>query len=99
MENKRLIAAAKYAVWLRNYQRARVRALTRLAKAYPDQYKELFEEEKLNDHTQGKAWVDVHGNTRSNMDTNAGANTDRGRDTTHQTRNRQGTDRQGAGEL
>jgi len=67
MENKRLIAAAKYAVWLRNYQRARVRALTRLAKAYPDEYKELFEEEKLNDHTQGKAWLDVHGNTGSTV--------------------------------
>jgi hypothetical protein len=87
MENKRLAAAAKYAVWLRNYQRARVRALTRLAKAYPDQYKELFEEEKHNDHTQGKAWIDVHGNTSSNMDTNTGANTDRSRDTPEQTRN------------
>jgi hypothetical protein len=94
MENKRLIAAAKYAVWLRNYQRARVRALTRLAKAYPDEYKKIFEEEKLNDHTQGKAWVDVYGNTSSSMDTNTGTNTDRGRDTPHQTRNRQG-----AGEL
>jgi hypothetical protein len=91
MENKRLVAAAKYAVWLRNYQRARVRALTRLAKAYPDEYKKIFEEEKLNDHTQGKAWVDVHGNTSSNMDTNTGANTDRGRDTPHQTRSQQGT--------
>jgi hypothetical protein len=87
MENKRLIAAAKYAVWLRNYQRARVRALTRLAKAYPDQYKELFEEEKHNDHTQGKAWIDIHGNTSSSMDTNTGTNTDRGRDTPEQTRN------------
>jgi hypothetical protein len=87
MENKRLIAAAKYAVWLRNYQRARVRALTRLAKAYPDEYKKIFEEEKLNDHTQGKAWVDVHGNTSSSMDTNAGANTNRGRDTPEQTSN------------
>jgi hypothetical protein len=54
IENKRLVAAAKYAVWMRNYQRARVRALTRLAKAYPDEYKELFEEEKQNDYTQGK---------------------------------------------
>jgi hypothetical protein len=87
MENKRLIAAAKYAVWLRNYQRARVRALTRLAKAYPDQYKELFEEEKLNDHTQGKAWIDVHGNTSSSVDANTGTNTSRSKTETTQTSN------------
>ena len=87
MENKRLIAAAKYAVWLRNYQRARVRALTRLAKAYPDEYKELFEEEKLNDYTQGKTWIDLNGNTNSSMDTNARADTSKGRDTSDQTYN------------
>jgi hypothetical protein len=84
MENKRLIAAAKYAVWLRNYQRARVRALTRLAKAYPDQYKELFEEEKYNDYTQGKAWLDIHGNTSLSMDTNTGTNTSRSKTETTQ---------------
>jgi hypothetical protein len=67
IENKRLVAAAKYAVWMRNYQRARVRALTRLAKAYPDEYKELFEEEKQNDYTQGKTWIDLDGNTNSSM--------------------------------
>lgn len=78
MENKRLIAAAKHAVWLRNYQRARVRALTRLANAHPDEYKELFEEEKLNDYTQGKAWTDLNGHNSSSMDTNASAVTSRG---------------------
>lgn len=87
MESERLIAAAKRAVWLRNYQRARVRALTKLANTYPDEYKELFEQEKLNDHTQGKAWIDLHGNTSFNMDTNTGAVTDRGRNTPTQTRN------------
>lgn len=87
MENKRLMAAAKYAVWLRNYQRARVRALTRLAKAYPDQYKEIFEQEKLNDHTQGTAWIDLNGNTSPSMDTNAGTDTSKGRDTPQQTSN------------
>jgi len=75
MENKRLIAAAKYAVWLRNYQRARVRALTRLAKAYPDEYKKIFEEEKENDYTQGKAWIDIHGNTNNSMGANTRADT------------------------
>lgn len=87
MENKRLIAAAKKAVWLRNYQRARVRALTRLANTYPERFKEIFEEERANDYTQGKAWIDLHGNTNSNMDTNTGAVTDRGRDTPTETRN------------
>ena len=85
MENKRLIAAAKTAVWLRNYQRARVRALTKLANAYPDEYKELFEQEKINDYTQGKAWIDLNGNTSSSMDTDAG--TDRSKDQTAQTSN------------
>jgi len=87
MENKRLIAAAKYAVWLRNYQRARVRALTRLAKAYPDEYKKIFEEEKLNDHTQGKTWIDVYGNTSNSLDTNTSTNTNRSKDQTPQTSN------------
>lgn len=87
MESERLIAAAKRAVWLRNYQRARVRALTKLANTYPDEYKELFEQEKQNDHTQGKTWIDIYGNTNSSVDTNTGAVTDRGRDTPTQTRN------------
>ena len=87
MESKRLVSAAKYTVWMRNYQRARVRAMTRLAKAHPDEYKKLFEEEKQNDYTQGKTWIDVHGNTNSSVDTNTGAVTDRGRDTPTQTRN------------
>ena len=91
MENKRLAAAAKYAVWQRNYRRARERALTRLAQAYPGEYKVYLEEEKENDYTQGKTWIDLDGNTSSNMDTHTGANTDRGRDTPHQTRNQQGT--------
>ena len=87
MESERLIAAAKRAVWLRNYQRARVRALTKLANTYPDEYKELFEQEKQNDHTQGKAWLNLNGNTSPSMDTNTGADTNRGRDTPAQTRN------------
>ena len=89
MESKRLIAAAKTAVILRNYQRARQRALTRLANAHPEEYKAYLKEEKQNDHTQGKAWIDLHGNTNSNMDTNTGAVTDRGRDTPTETRSNQ----------
>ena len=87
MENKRLIAAAKKAVWLRNYQRARVRALTRLANTYPERFKEIFEEERANDYTQGKTWIDLDGNTNASVDTNTGTVTDRGRDTPTQTRN------------
>jgi hypothetical protein len=87
MESKRLITAAKRAVWLRNYQRVRVRALTRLANTYPDEYKKLFEEERQNDHTQGKTWIDLDGNTNASVDTNTGAVTDRGRDTPTETRN------------
>ena len=78
MENKRLIAAAKHAVWLRNYQRARVRALTRLANTYPDEYKKLFDEEKMNDYTQGKTWIDINGNTNGSLDPNTHSLTSRG---------------------
>lgn len=87
MENKRLATAIRSAVGVRNYQRARSRALTRLAQAFPDEYKAYLEEEKLNDYTQGKTWIDIHGNTTSSMDTHTGTDTDRGRDTPHQTRN------------
>jgi hypothetical protein len=74
MENNRLLSAAKTAVILRNYQRARARALTRLSNAHRNEYKAYLEEEKSNDHTQGKAWIDLDGNTRSSMDTNASTN-------------------------
>ena len=67
MENKRLMAATKYAVWQRNYRRARERALTRLAQAYPDEYRIYLEQEKQNDYTQGKTWIDLDGNTNSSM--------------------------------
>jgi hypothetical protein len=61
-----------------------------LAQAFPDEYKTYLEEEKLNDYTQGKTWIDIHGNTSSSMDANTSTNTNRGRDTPHQTRNQQG---------
>ena len=60
---RRLKSAKRRAVGVRNYQRARARALTRLAKAYPDTYKTLLEQEKQNDKTQGKTWIDLDGNT------------------------------------
>ena len=56
MENKRVESAARLAVGQRNYRRARDRALTRLAQAYPNQYKELLEEERERDELEGKKW-------------------------------------------
>ena len=72
MENKRLKTAMKMAVRQRNYQRIRARALARLSQAHPDEYRKLFEEERQNDYTQGKTWIDLDGNTSSSLDPNAG---------------------------
>ena len=87
MENKRLISAGKTAVGVRNYHRARSRALTRLAQAFPEQYKAYLKEEKQNDYTQGKTWIDLNGNTSSSVDTNTGTDTNRSKDQTTQTSN------------
>ena len=62
--SKRTEYAQKRAVWLRNYQRQRGRALTRLSQENPDRYKELLEEERERDEAEGKAWLDIHGRTR-----------------------------------
>jgi len=63
MSKKRVKAAKNMAVRQRNYRRARDRALTRLAQAYPETYKELLELEKANDETTGTKWIDIDGNT------------------------------------
>lgn len=60
----RLKSAADQAVRQRNYRRARERALTRLANAYPDEYKTFLEEEKIADEQMGKKWLDLDGNTK-----------------------------------
>jgi hypothetical protein len=65
MTEKRIKAAANQAVSYRNYRRARDRALTRLAQAYPDDYKELLEQEKAIDETQGRKWIDINGTTNN----------------------------------
>jgi hypothetical protein len=62
---QRLKAAADQAVRQRNYRRARERALTRLANAYPDMYRSYLEEEKIADEEMGKKWLDLDGNTSS----------------------------------
>ena len=61
--NKRLQSAADQAVRQRNYQRARQRAFTRLANAFPDIYRAYLEEEKMADEKMGKKWLDLDGNT------------------------------------
>lgn len=63
--NRRIASAKKQAVSYRNYRRARDRALSRLANAYPDTYKQLLAEEKAFDEEQGKKWIDIDGNTNS----------------------------------
>ena len=84
MENRRLETAMKMAVRQRNYQRVRARALVRLAKAHREEYRNLLEQEKNNDHTQGKAWLNLNGNTSLSMDTNTGADTNRSKTQTTQ---------------
>ena len=59
----RLKSAADQAVRQRNYRRARDRALAKLANAYPDQYRDLLDEEKKADEEMGKKWLDLDGNT------------------------------------
>lgn len=56
-EGRVKMVSGKQAVAYRNYRRARDRALSRLANAYPDQYKEYLEEEKASDEQLGKRWI------------------------------------------
>ena len=65
MSERRMATAMNMAVRQRNYRRARDRALARLAQAYPDDYKELLEQEKAIDETQGRKWIDIDGTTNS----------------------------------
>lgn len=58
---RRTRSAAKRATFQRNYRRARDRALVKLAQAYPDQYRNLLEEEMASDKAEGKAWPDLGG--------------------------------------
>ncbi len=65
---KRIEGATRQAVRQRNYRRVRDRALRRLANLYPDQYKELFEEERARDEAEGKVWLDITGRTNTRLD-------------------------------
>ena len=61
---RRVQSAVNRAVWFRNYQRARARAMTKLTHLYPETYKQLFEIERSIDEQEGKSWIDINGNTR-----------------------------------
>lgn len=63
MTERRIETAKRTAVSYRNYRRARERALTRLAQAHPEIYKEMLEQEKANDEQLGKKWLDIDGTT------------------------------------
>ena len=59
--SRRMATAARQAVHLRNYRRARDRALTKLSHLYPDTYKQLLGIEKAIDEQEGKNWLDLSG--------------------------------------
>ena len=61
---RRIESAMNRAVWFRNYQRARARAMTKLTQLYPETYKQLFEIERSIDEQEGKSWIDISGATR-----------------------------------
>lgn len=69
--DKRKASAERRAVRLRNYQRVRGRALSRLAQENPTRYKELLEQERARDEADGKTWFDISGRT-SNASSGAG---------------------------
>ena len=69
--NRRMATAARQAVHLRNYRRARDRALTKLSHLYPDTYKQLLGIEKEIDEQEGKKWIDITGATTMAISTSA----------------------------
>lgn len=64
---RRVKTAMTQAVRQRNYRRVRDRALRRLSNLYPNQYRELLEEERAKDEAQGKVWLDLTGRTNSSV--------------------------------
>jgi len=68
---RRVQSAVNRAVWFRNYQRARARAMTKLTQLYPETYKQLFEIERSIDEQEGKSWIDINGNTSLDISTSA----------------------------
>ena len=64
---RRIETAKKQAVYYRNYRRIRDRALRRLSKLYPDDYKRFYEEERERDEQEEKVWVDLTGRTNASL--------------------------------
>lgn len=64
----RIRTAVKSAVGLRNYQRARARALTRLAQLHNEKYRQFLEEEKERDEMEGKKWHSLSGSPSPSLD-------------------------------
>ena len=62
--SRRMATAARQAVHLRNYRRARDRALAKLSHLYPETYKQLLGIEKAIDEQEGKSWIDLNGSSR-----------------------------------
>lgn len=83
-ETKRRKYGENYALYLRNYQRARSRVLTRLAQENPDRYKELLEEERARDEAEGKSWLDLSGRTKRSMGSAGAPNRDSSVPESHQ---------------
>ena len=68
---RRLATARRRAVAHRNYRRARERALTRLARLYPDDYQRLLAEERERDLAEGKIWLDLSGSVSDSLALNS----------------------------
>ena len=62
---RRRASAERLAISNRNYKRARERAMTRLARKYVEEYKELLRQEKERDKKEGVAWTSLDGSSHT----------------------------------
>lgn len=70
----RIETAKRRATHQRNYRRVRDRALARLRQLHPEEYEQLFQEERERDEAEGKAWLDLSGRTRTTNDSSNSPN-------------------------
>ena len=63
MVNEIKTASLNQAVYHRNYQRARARALARLSRTFQTEYKQFLQEEREKDEAMGKTWLGFDSNT------------------------------------
>ena len=70
----RIETAKRRATHQRNYRRVRDRALARLRQLHPEEYEQLFQEERERDEAEGKAWLDLSGRTRTTTDSSNSPN-------------------------